>query len=190
MKKIFLITIFVITNNLSTAQENNADKGYNDTISVTFNKVRPSFENWSTAELKVTKQLNSDLVLMNFYVPNFNERFKTTLSDYCIIETDTKQYKLMNQKEVFTSKETMNYSFTLVIPKNDLSLIVTSKLKIITFYFVPNEQFVKNRLAENKFMDESLKKYLGRVAKMTLKYKVSNPVETQYDVLKTWLKGI
>ena len=188
MKKLFLIILCVFNFNLSFAQLSFIQKSVVDTIIVTFNKVKPSFENWSTAKLKVNAQPNTKNVVLTFEVPNYNLRFKTTFSDYCIIETDIKQYKLLNQKEVFI-KETLNYTFTFVIPKEDLIDIMNSSLKRITFYFVPNEKFVKGRLDADKFIGEELKLHFVRVARMTMKYKVSKPDETQYNALKSWLKS-
>lgn len=187
MKKLIFLYSLIFSNWLIFAQSTNALNSISDTLRVTFNKVQPSFDNWSTAELKICAETNSDKILLNFDVPNFNERFKTTLNDYCIIETDKKQYKLINQKESVSKKGSLNYTFSFVITKTSLTEIVDSDLKKITFYFVPNEQFVKTQLAENNFMEESLKRYLGRVAKITLKYKVSKPNEIEYNNLKSWL---
>lgn len=190
MKKLFLITLYVLSGNLAFAQATTAQNSVSDTISVTFNKVKPSFDNWGTAVLKATTQASTGMIVINFAVPNYIERFKTTLNDYSIIETETKQYKLLNQKELSPTKGTLNYNFTFVISKDELIEIVNSDLKKITFYFVPNEKFVKERLAEDKFMGNELKRHFGRVAKMTLKYKVSNPDEVQYDKFVAWLQKL
>lgn len=188
MKKLILVILYICNNSLSFAQSNDVQSFVVDSTSVTFNKVRPSFDNWSTAQLKVRNQVNNKNFVLTCDVPNYNLRFKTTLSDYCIIETNTKQFKLVNQKEVF-AKETLNYTFTFVISKDDLNEIVNNSLKKITFYFVPNERYVEERLATDKLMTEELKRHFVRVSKMTLKYKVSNPDITQFSELKSWLKN-
>jgi len=187
MKKIFIVVLYMLNYSLSFAQSLCDYKIATDSICVTFNKVKPSFDNWSTAQLNASYQDNTNNVVLTFEVPNFIDRFKTTLSDYCIIETESKQYKLINQKEVFL-KETLNYTFTFVVQKDDLLEIVKNNLKKITFYFVPNEQFIKERLENDKFMGEELKRHLVRLSRKTIKYEVSNPNQAQYSALKSWLK--
>jgi hypothetical protein len=187
MKKIFFILFIVLSYSFSFAHSLCDDKIFNDSIYVTFNKVKPSFDNWSSAQLNVIYQENTNNVILTFDVPNFILRFKTTLSDYCIIETESKQYKLINQKEVFT-KETLNYTFTFVVQKEILIEIVNNNLKKITFYFVPNEQFITESLENDKFMGNELKRHFVRLSRKTIKYKISNPNQTQYIALKSWLK--
>lgn len=187
---ILIVAFFLCNTRISFAQSLVSKDSTVTEKSVTFYKVIPSFDNWNTAELKATFHKDTGAILFHFDVPNYILRFKTTLNDYCIIETANKHIKLMNQQESFSKNGSLYYTLTLLISKDNLEELKQNDIKKITFYFERNENYIKKQLEEDKLMREELKQHFARLSNRTIKYKVSNPNEKHYNELKFWLQNI
>ena len=175
----------------SFAQDKTVLDTITNKISLMFNKVKYSDNFSCKAELKVRYLSSSNSVLLHFEVPNYDYRFKTTLNDYAIVKFDKKEQTLQN---LIASKqnERGNYIFVFKLSKENLLLILSNKLKSITFYFEPNEAYILRELAIHKGFgsDKTLMNPYVNLAKQTVKTIVSKPNKKQYNELIVWLQKL
>ena len=168
-------------------------KSSNDTlsnnISVMFNKVKYSNEDSCRAELNAKYLPDTNRVLITFEVPNYDLRFKTTLNDYAIVKFEGEELKMQNLVET-VKNERGHHIFVFELTKVEWVMFSVQKLKLITFYFLPNEAFIVKSLQNHKGFgsDLELMKPYVKLASQTVKTTISKPNKIQYKELIAWLQ--
>ena len=102
MKKIQILIFYLLTFNFSFSQEIVSTDTVNCNQAIKFHKVKKSFKEANTAFMKLDYKKENQKGVIKFEIPSFIFRLKTTLSDYCIIETKIKKIKLQNTVETTT----------------------------------------------------------------------------------------
>jgi len=191
MKSIFAFVVYLLYANSSFSQ----DKVTKDTIdsiqTVRFTKVKKSFKEANTALMKLKYTTDKKTIVLKFNVPSYIFRLKTTVSDYCVIETKTKKITLQNTGEIKSNGTDIisYYDFTFYLSKDSTIDILTDEVKKITFYFMPNPE-IEIYLLENKYVNKSYDKLTIRNSKRTIKYTISKPDKIQYNDVLSWLNKL
>ena len=198
MYRIFYFTFMLLLTNLLVAQSNTLNDPDYSSIDVRFNKLRPNVKEFNTAEMSVNYNKIDNTIKIIFTVPNYWLRYKTTLSDYVVIETTNEKITLQNEVENTVAEgsismnliHSQNYFFTCSLSKDVFSKLVKDNITAITFCFAPNEDFIKKNLAENFIFDKVVVQTIKLRANNTLKYKASEPDTDQYQKLVAWVNQL
>lgn len=187
--KICLFILLYLFNICVFCQNHPNTDTINSNIFVKFKKVKQSFREANTASMLISYMPKSDSIIINFDVPSFNFRLNTSITDYCIVNSNSENIKLQNKVEAKVKGINQDiYGFTFIVLKESLIKLLSSEIKNITFFFTPNEDKVKKYLTDNIYMSEGSKKYFIKLSKKTIHYKVSKPDKEQYEQLITWLE--
>jgi hypothetical protein len=182
MKKIPFFIFYLCTFNNSFSQDLVVTDTVNCNQTIKFKKVKKSFQEANTALMKLDYNRGNEKAIIQFNIPSFIYRLKTTRSDYCIITTKKYKIKLQNTVETNTKERDFisYYDFTFELPTDSLRNIFTDKIKKVTFYFTPNPA-IKEYVNQNKLVNKSYDKLVKRVSKKTITYKISKPEKEQYN---------
>lgn len=191
MKKIQILIFSLLIFNYSFSQEIVSTDTVNCNQTIKFHKVKKSFKGANTALMKLDYKKENQKGVIKFEIPSFIFRLKTTLSDYCIIETKTKKIKLQNTVEITTKDLNFisYYDFTFLLSTDSLQNILTDEVKKVTFYFTPNSD-IKKYLNENKLVNKGYDKLMKRNSKKTIIYTISKPDIEQYKQVLSCLNKL
>jgi hypothetical protein len=191
MKKIQILIFYLLTFNFSFSQEIVSTDTVNCNQAIKFHKVKKSFKEANTAFMKLDYKKENQKGVIKFEIPSFIFRLKTTVSDYCIIETKTKKIKLQNTVE--TTTKDLNfisyYDFTFFLSTDSLQNILTDEVKKVTFYFTPNPE-IEKYLNENRLVNTDYDKLMKRNSKKTIIYTISKPDIEQYKQVLSCLNKL
>lgn len=186
MKRNIVILLF-FTFYLNSYSQYSKDTIYSP-ISVMYNKVVPSNLSACKAELIVKYVPQKEMIILNFELPNYDWRGKTTLADYAIFKLKNSNLKLHNLVE--KPAKGLMYKFSLAVAKDDMQKLLLENLSKIIFYFEPNEDFIVKSLLTHQVLDGESRKELGILAKKVSIVKISNPDKKQMNELNVWLHNL
>ena len=182
----------------SLSAQSNSENGSADTINLRFNEITPNTGEFKGVEMNVSYDKKNDTILLDFVVPIDMFRYKTTLSDFVILETLTNNVKLhnLNENEVaegsiyFNYWYFKNYTFTCAIPKKNFAKLINDGLIKAVFYFAPNKNFIIERLAKEKLMAKSFVRFYEKKGSKTVRSSATEPDKANYLALSSWLSKL
>lgn len=189
MKNLFLFILLFTQSLIALSQNIINNDTLNSNILIDFSKVKPSFKEANIAFMDIKCLSKSQLAIIKFEIPSFIYRANTSLNDYCVIETKSEKFKLQNKIEADAKGNNLNiYSFTLSTTKDSVLNILNKKIVKITFYFTPNKKIEEFLLSSKSKLTE-LERYYVKLARRTLKYKISKPNQLKCDEIIKWLSN-
>jgi hypothetical protein len=189
--KYYLPIIFLLfSSNLKSQKK--TSKFYDNTFKekkLLFLKVKPTFQPIDTVFLTLSTTTNGDSILLEYKVPSYWYRYKTTLNDYFILKSKASEYKFFN--EIETINQGNYYVFTSRIQKNTFLSISNDKIKFLKFYFTPNDEIEKRirEINKDKKINE-LDRHQIRLAKISFKVKVTDFTLSKQKEIIEWLDNL